>query len=430
MRKYGALWSIFLALLLLLSGCSNPQKKKTGEEATSKTSTEQTIKIGVLADLSGSLSTIGTDIKNAASIAKEQVNKFFKSKGYPYKVEIYVEDTQINPSICLKKVQAFKAKGVNLAVGPMASSEVKNISNYLTANKMIIISPSSTALPSLLGFTKPEEKKYIFRFVPNDAFQGKAIASVIKSLGYKKVLVIFREDAWGRGLENAAVDNLKKLGIKILGEIGYPSTPEPSDWSPYIEKMTKLAKGNSPQDTAILAITFEEVATLLSQIKDNSPLLSYKWFGSDGSVDSSKVLEEAKDKAIKIKLYSTIFYSVSPSAKALKEEYEKKGYGKEITQYALNSYDAIWVLAKSYIDMLKATGKYNADVLVKEIRKNVKEYSKGVWGVKPVTGPIVLNEWNDRASGNYAIHIVTPEGWKTAGIWDSTTGKVAWTIKQ
>jgi branched-chain amino acid transport system substrate-binding protein len=312
----------------------------------------------------------------------------------------------------------------------MASSEVKNIKSYVTANKMIIISPSSTALPSLLGFTKPEEKKYIFRFVPNDEFQGKVIASEIQNLGFKKVLVLFREDAWGKGLKDASVKNLKKEGIAIIEEIGYPSTPEPSDWSPYIEKMSKLLKGASPKDTAILAIGFEELATLLSQIKADSSLLSYKWFGSDGVVNSQKVLQEAKEKAVKVKLYSTVFYSVSPEAKILEEEYQKKGYGKEVTQYPLCAYDGVWVAAVSYADMLNETGgKYDADLLAKKIRENVKKYSEGAFGVKPVTGDIVLNEWNDRASGNYAIRVVTPEGWKLGGVWDSSTGKITWKIK-
>jgi len=411
--------SIFLILGVFFAGC-------TEKTETSTTSEETVIKIGVLTDLSGSLSTDGNQIKNALEIGKDEVNKYFEEKGLPYKVELYFEDTQTNPSICLQKVQALKAKGVKFIIGPTSSSEVKNIKNYVMSNGMVIISPSSTAIPTMIGFSKPEDKKYIFRFVPNDEFQGKAIAGEIKDMGVKDVVIIYREDAWGKGLEKAAVENLKKEGINVIDEIGYPSTPEPSDWSPYIQKLENDINGKDTKTTAVLAIGFEELATLLSQIKDDSPLLNYKWFGSDGIVDSEKVIEEAKDKAMKVGLYSTIFHGVSDEAKKLEEEYKNRGYGKEVKQYALCAYDALWVGAISYAEMLNETGKYDADALANNIKANVEKYTNGEFGVKPVTGDLYLNEWNDRASGDYGIHAVTADGWKLVGIWSYKTGKITW----
>ena len=388
-----------------------------------KTAEETIIKIGVLTDLSGPLSLYGNNIKKTLEIGKDEINKYFQEKGLPYKVELYFEDTQTNPYICLQKVQSLKAKGINLIIGPMSSSEVKSIKYYIILNKMIIISPSSTAIPIMIGFARPEDKKYVFRFVPNDEFQGKAIAGVIKDMGVREVIILYRGDAWGKGLEKAAVENLKKEGINVIDTIEYPSTPEPSDWSPYIQTLENKLQGKDPKTTAVLAIGFDELATLLSQIKDNSPLLNYKWFGSDGIVDSERVIEEAKDKAVKIGLYSTIFQSETDEAEKIKEEFRKRYYG-EPDQYALNAYDALWVGAISYVEMLQEAEKYDADVLAKKIKENAIKYSEGQFGVKSVTGYIKLDEWNDRVSGDYGIHAVTEDGWKLVGIWDSITGKI------
>ena len=426
-------WIILLSLLLVssifLAGCT----EKSGTTNTSTTTTseptqnEKVIKVGVLTDLSGPLSSDGTDIANTLKVAQKDINNYFKERGIPYSIKVYIEDTQSNPSICLQKVQSFNAMGINLIIGPTSSAEVKNIKDYINSNGMIIISPSSTAPPQMLGFTSPEQKKYVFRFVPTDNFQAKAIAGEIKDMGIKNVVVIYRGDAWGRGLETAAVQNLKKEGINVIGEVEYPSTPEPSDWSPYIQMLENKISGKDPKTTAVLAIGFDEIATLLSQISDNSPLLNVKWFGSDGIVDSEKVVSEAKDKAEKVGLYSTEFYGVSDEAKKLAEEYEKMGYGKRPRQYALIAYDSIWVGAISYAQMLNETGgKYNADLLSKLIKENTIKYSEGQFGVKPVTGDIYLNEWNDRASGNYGIHAVTKDGWKLVGIWDYKTGQIKW----
>ncbi len=379
---------------------------------------ENVLKIGVLIDLSASLATFGHQIEQGLNLAKPDIENYLKSQGLPYKIQFFVEDTQTNPFVCIKKLQVLKAKGINVVIGPISSGELKNVRHYVTSNKMVIFS-YSTAIPYMIGFTSPEQKKYIFRIVPNDGFQGKVIAQVLKNLGVKNLLVVYREDPWGKGLEEAVKHNLK--GIRILDEISYPATPEPSDWSPYIERMTGLLKGKSPRDTAVLAIGFEELATLLSQIKEDSPLLSYKWFGSDGIVDSSKVLEEAKDKAVKIKFYSTIFYSRGPSVKMLKAR-----YGREVPQYVLNSYDALWIATIPYAEVLKETGSFNADFYVKKVKEDVKKYSLGNYGITPVTGKIEFNKWNDRARGNYGIHIVTSDGWKLAGIWDCETGKISW----
>ncbi|CAB3287089.1 ABC-type Extracellular ligand-binding receptor [Methanocaldococcus lauensis] len=395
---------------VFLTGCTQKQEE------------ENVIKVGLLVDLSGGLATYGNNEKHICEIAEEKINKYFEEKGIPYKVKLYVEDTKADPKVCLDKMQALHAMGINFFLGPMASGEVKNVKNFVNSNKLVIISPSSTAPPEAIGCAKPEDKKYIFRFVPTDNFQGNAIGDLAKELGLKNVIVIYRKDAWGDGLEKATVEKLKANGIKVIDEIPYD--PNIGDWSPIIQTATNDISGKG-NDTGIIFIGYEEVATLLAQIKDDSPLLNYKWVGCDGTANSKKVIEEVKDKAIKVGLYSTMFYSETDEAEKLKEEFKKRGYG-EPDQYALNVYDAFWVGAISYAEMLNESGKYDADLLAKKIKENAIKYSEGQFGVKSVTGYIKLNEWNDRASGNYGIFAVTKDGWKLVGIWDSTTGKISW----
>ncbi len=127
--------------------------------ATTTAQQEVNIKIGLLVDLSGPLTTYGQDIRDATTIAMENVNSYFMNQSKPYRVQLFVEDTQVNPKIALDKVQDLYGKGVTMMVGPMGSGEVKQMAEYVTSNKLIIVSPSSTAAVGLLGITKPEEKK-------------------------------------------------------------------------------------------------------------------------------------------------------------------------------------------------------------------------------------------------------------------------------
>ncbi|MET1123673.1 MAG: ABC transporter substrate-binding protein [Archaeoglobaceae archaeon] len=413
---------LLVAAALILAGCAQqPEVKK------------QEIPIGVLVDLSGPLTTFGNNIKNALTVAEEEINKYFEEKGLPYTVKFYYEDTRVDPKVALEKVQALYSRGVKLIVGPMGSGEVKNIRSYVTSNKIIIISPSSTVLPQLLGVTKPEEKKYIFRFVGTDDLQTDAIVAELKDYGIKAVVITYIGNAWGKGLYETIKPKLEANGIEIVSYVEYPDPP-PADFQPYIAQIessiSEALQSYNASEVAVVAFSYEEVATMLAQMSDDSVALSVIWFGCDGTATSNKVIEEACDKASKIKLLSTMFESYGAGLQNLIEKMKEKGYGEEPYQYALNAYDAAWVLALAYVETIDEAGKYDPDVMVEKIKEVAVKYSKGEYGVQPVSGYIELNEWNDRASGDYAIWYVTSAcNWEKAGVWKFAENKIEWTVK-
>lgn len=390
---------------------------------------KQEISIGVLVDLSGPLTTYGNDIKNTLTIAEEDINKYLEEKGLPYYVKFYVEDTKVDPKVALDKVQALYGRGINLIIGPMGSGEVANIKDFVTANKIIIISPSSTALPSIIGFTKPEEKKYIFRFVGTDDLQTDAIASELKDVGIKAVVITYIGNAWGRGLYETIKPKLESAGIEIRDAIEYPDPP-PADFTPYVTTMENdlndLLKKYDPSEVAVVTFSYEEIYTLIAQAKSDSVLFNVIWFGSDGNAKSGRV-GEICDKVTKIGTYSTLFESKGKAYAELEKKYKEKGFGEFPYQYAMNAYDAAWVLVLSYIETVNKTGKYDPDVMAETIPVVTEKYSNGEYGVYPVSGYIKLNEWNDRASGDYAIWYVNENcEWDVAGVWKFETKTIEW----
>lgn len=418
MRRVGLVIVPLLAIVFL-SGCAQ-QEVKTEE-----------IKIGVLVDLSGPLTTYGTDIKNTLMIAEEDLNNYLKAKGLPYTVKFYVEDTKVEPKTALEKVQSLNAKGINLIIGPMGSGEVRNVKDFVTANKIIIVSPSSTALPKLLGITKPEEKKFIFRFVALDDLQTDAILSELKDLGIKAVVITHIGNAWGRGLNDVIKPKLEKEGIILKTSIEYPE-PLPADYSPYIAKIEEaveeLSKKYSTNEIAVIAFTYEELATILAQTKAGSKALDVIWIGCDGTATSAKLLEVC-DKSNRVMVMSTLFESKGKAYSELEKKYKAKGYGKAPYQYAMNAYDAAWVLVLSYVEVVKEKGKYDADAMASKIPIVTEKYSKGEYGVETVSGYIKLNEWNDRASGDFALYYIKDCSWKVVGIWNSVSNKIIWQEK-
>lgn len=389
---------------------------------------EEEIRIGVLVDLSGPLTTYGTSIKNTLDIAEEDINSYLKEKNLPYKVKFYVEDTKVEPKITLEKIQSLYAKGINLVVGPMGSGEVRNIKDFVTANKIIIISPSSTAIPKLLGVTKPEEKKYIFRFVALDDFQTEAIISELKALGIKAVVITHIGNAWGRGLNEVIAPKLQKEGIELKASIEYPE-PLPADYSPYIakieENVAELLKNYSEKEIAIVAFSYEEASVILAQTKSDSKTLNVIWLGCDGTALSGKLLEVC-EKANKVKMLSTLFESKGKGYSELEKKYGQKGYGGSLYQYSMNAYDAAWTLVLSYIEVVKERGKYDPDAMASKIPTVAEKFSRGEYEVESASGYIKLNEWNDRASGDFALYYIRDCSWRVAGIWNSVENKITW----
>ena len=389
------------------------------------------IDVGVLVDLSGPLTTYGKDIRDALYIAVEDINAYFEERGLPYRVRIFVEDTRVDPTITFEKVTSLHARGIVLIVGPMGSGEVAKILPYTRENKIIAISPSSTAIPKLIGVTTPEEKKYLFRFVATDAYQTRAIARELTELGIKAVCITNIGNAWGRGLVEVGKPKFEDLGIKVKEVIEYPDPP-PADFSPYITRLESCVRslveeGYSPNEIAVLAFSYEEVATMFAQTKPESILFNITWIGCDGTAKSSKVIDVCLERpeVAKVKLYSTLFIALGAEAyqKLNRTYYER--YGRTPYQYALNAYDALWVLALSYVNVTERLGKYDPDEMARTIPKITEEYSRE----RGVTGLIILNEWNDRASGDYNIWYVTSEcKWDRAGIWHWENDTITWYI--
>ncbi|MGC9096801.1 MAG: penicillin-binding protein activator, partial [Infirmifilum sp.] len=170
-----------------------------------------TVPIGALLPLTGDLSSFGKRNQHALELAVQDINAFAESVGSPFRFKLLVEDTATSPEQARAKIQVLAAQGVQAIVGPMASSEVSSVKQFADANKIVIISQSSTA-PSL---AIPGD--YIFRVVPNDNYQGRALARLVWSSGFKSAAVIYRNDAWGKGLYDSFTARFQELGGRVAG---------------------------------------------------------------------------------------------------------------------------------------------------------------------------------------------------------------------
>src|SRR5579875_289013 len=129
-----------------------------GTSSTSKSGFTSPIKIGVLMPLSGQLAGPGQGMADAIQLAALEVNQSGGIGGQM--IHLYVEDVQTDPQTALNAIQTlYSVDGVQVIIGPPTTQQVLTMSNYVTSNHIVLITPSATA-GSLTGISP-----YIFRTV-------------------------------------------------------------------------------------------------------------------------------------------------------------------------------------------------------------------------------------------------------------------------
>ena len=349
-------------------------------------------------------------------IAEEEINEFLKLAGVPAKIKFLYEDAEGSPAKALEKVQSLYARGVKVILCISWSSQVKAVMGYANAHHILIFSCGSTS--PLLAI--PDD--FVFRLVPDDTKQGKALARALTSKGIKAVVVIQVGDAWGDGLYKAFSERYKELGGVIYDRIRF--SPEATEFSAEVSRAaTKIKEAISKygkDKVAIELMCMADHATIIQLEAKNYPiLLEVPWFGSDGYCMTTPILKQAGKYAAKVK-HICPWYSFSRTSKYLRlREKFVKATGYDVQNFAVTFYDTAWITVLSML----IVGKYDADA-IKSVLLKVADMYFGA------TGWTKLNEAGDRAGGDYDLYeIVEEDGtykWKIVGHYSCVTDSVTW----
>ena len=164
---------------------------------------KQPVKIGVLADLTGSWSTLGKNTVAALQIAANQIQTDTNGRR---RFQLLVRDTHLDPSTALDVIMDLDHRGVKIVIGPQSSSEVAAIKPYADAHNILVISQGSTA--SSLAF--PGDN--ILRFCPNDILEAQAIVALMLHDGIGTIVPLWRNDRGNNGLHDSVQIRFQALG--------------------------------------------------------------------------------------------------------------------------------------------------------------------------------------------------------------------------
>jgi branched-chain amino acid transport system substrate-binding protein len=404
------------------------------EELQEHSSSGDTVRFGALLPITGVSSSSGKSTEAALEMALNDVNANFSKSNSSLRYELVMHDTESDPTVSLEKLRLLAKEGIRIVIGPATSAELKATKDFADKNDIILFSPSSTA-PSLAV-----EGDNVFRLVPDDSHQAKAISKMMWDQGIRLVVPFWRDDVYGSELMQAVRANFQALGgefDKDAEKLGYaPRTGHLAAslhrinfimWDNALKVLESRLQSTISQygidKVGVYMVSLDEVTPIFIQAYSHPVLSKVKWYGSDGSALNDALVRHYESGFFAV---NTSFYNPIPRFDNNNDDngnlYDnllekiRKEVHTEPSPYSAAAYDILWVAAIAE-NMTRHNVNNITDIQgIQDLRDAIIRSAKSYIGV---TGNTTLNNMGDRAKGEYDFWKVTtnmsddkePFGW-------------------
>lgn len=238
------------------------------------------VKIGLLGGVTGPIAAMAPAMVDSAQLAIQQVNDQGGILAGDKLVGV-VGDSGCNPQNATDAAtKAVNIEGVIAIVGPHCSGAVLAAANSVSIPAGVtMITPSGTS-PEI---TALKDNDTVFRTVPSDDFQGRALARTLLGRGIKKVAVAYLNNDYGKGLAEAFKAEFVPGGGEIAGFAAHEEGK-----ASYRSNLAELANGGA--DTLVLFDYGDGSGlTILRQALENGFFANF--IGGDGMKSDAPIKE-------------------------------------------------------------------------------------------------------------------------------------------
>ncbi|HIF33312.1 MAG TPA: hypothetical protein EYQ75_16910 [Planctomycetaceae bacterium] len=290
----------------------------------------------------GDPNTEGVAMRHALNLFIEEINEQGGINDRP--LALIVKDDQNDVKLAFENAQVFADDARILAViGHQFSSVSMAAGEVYEKSQLVHISPSA----STPGVTR--NRPWVFSMNYQDQMQGEEIAVYLKAvIGVSNAVVIFANDAYGKGLHDSLVPKAKRIGLGITKVISY----DPEKFKKG-EQIGTLLKDDWPLgDTSIDAVV------LFSHANDGAALVKYlresgveaPVIGPDAFAKAS-FIEALGPHTSNVLVAGPFLYDLSSlKAKDFMDKYRKRysdTFSGEPTVWAAFCYDALELLTEA-----------------------------------------------------------------------------------
>ncbi|MDD3582293.1 MAG: ABC transporter substrate-binding protein [Desulfobacca sp.] len=295
--------------------------------------TDQEIRLGVNAELTGSKPVVGDSCKKAAELIVAQINQdggfLVGDKKLP--VRLIIEDNEDKAESAAAVAQKLISQDQVLAIiGPNASGNAIPAARICEDAGVIMISPWSTNPKTTEG------KKYVFRACFIDDFQGRVMAKFARQHLQAKTAAVLYDVAseYNKGIAEFFKQFFEAAGGQVVAFKSY--TTGDKDFS---SQLTAI-KGTHPE-VLFLPNYYNEVPLQVMQARSQG--LNTQFIGSDSW--GSQELLNLGGKDLEGGFFSTHYAPdlATPTAQKFIAQFEAQ-YGKKPDDVAALTYDAVQIL--------------------------------------------------------------------------------------
>ena len=292
----------------------------------------QNVKVAYLVAITGPIAGMAPTMVQSMKFAAEQVNAQ-GGIGNGGKLDPQVYDSGCNPQLATDAAtKAVNVNGVIGIVGPSCSGPVIAVANSVSVPAGVLLITSSGTSPKISTL---DDKDLVFRTVPSDDYQGRALARTIRARGIDKVAITYLNNDYGLGLAEAFTDEFKKQGGTVTASRAHEDKK-----ASYRSDLAELAKVGA--DTLVVfAYGNSSGLTILRQAIENGFFKNF--VGADGMRDEGMVKTLGPDN-LKTLLVSAPAGATGAGFEKFSKDFKAAG-GDPNGTFAATSYDAAFLMA-------------------------------------------------------------------------------------
>ena len=317
---------------------------------------QETVKVGVIQPLSGSVAASGNYIRMGAEIGRDWINA--KGGVLGRKVELLIEDNKSDPKEAATAAEKLIVRDkVPVIVGAWGSSMTLAAMPKLEEYGVpMVVETSSAATITKRG------NPWVFRISPPSEMEALGLEKYMKDLGIKQADFLAVNTDWGRGAVGAFGDLLKRSGAQVgTAEFMEQAATDMN------AQITKVKAGGA--DTLFLTTSVEQITLVLKQAQEQR--LVRKVITTGGSSSPSQLIKQAGAAAegtYHILFFLPWFPEAMPDgklAKAFVDEWAKRGHPFEGLTEGFRGHDGVLTAVEAIRIAGKADPKAVRDALWK-----------------------------------------------------------------
>ncbi len=311
--------AILTTFFVLLAGCGGSESQEKGP-----------LKVGVLLPYSGVYAQLGEDITSAMELYfEEQGNEV---AGRP--IELVQEDTEGDPQTGVQAARTLmEREGVELLTGAVSTAVAYGVIDVVDREQMPFVISNALGNDATRGGVD-----YVFRTSGSSWQVSYPMGEYLVENGIDNVYISAADYAAGQEMSDAFEEGFKSAGGKVAGEV-YP----PLGTNDYSSFLTRIQQAGDAQGVW----NFYAGSDAVRFIKQAGSSGMDKPIFGPGYLAEADTLPAQGDAAIGVR--TALYYATTldnPENKEFTDSFKQK-YDREPSVYAVQGYDAAWLIGEA-----------------------------------------------------------------------------------